>query len=94
VTEFWSRFSHAAPIDVQRALRAAVWVLTLAPIAVVHRARTFGRLPADLQDRYLDLALRHRSWAIRELTGVVKLAACLAYFSDPAIRAQASDTAR
>lgn len=92
--EFWSRFSSAAPADVRGVLRLAVWVLTLAPPLLVHQPRTFRHLSSDLRGKHLDAALRHRFWAIRELAGLVKLVACLAYFGDPAVRVRVSGSGR
>lgn len=87
---FWSRFSAAAPADVQRSLRLSVWVLTLSPPLLVRRPRTFRRLSSELRDKHLDAALRHHWWALREVAGLVKLVACLAYFADPAVRVRVS----
>lgn len=92
--EFWSRFLVAAPPDVRRSLRLAVWVLTLCPPLLVRSPMTFGHLSSELRDRHLDAALRHRSWVFRELAGLVKLVACLAYFGDPAVRARVSGSGR
>lgn len=90
IDEFWSRFTTAAPVDIRRSLRLAVWVLSLSPPLLVHRARTFQHLPPELCFRHLDVALHHRRWVIRELTALVKLVACLAYFGDPAVRVHVS----
>lgn len=84
--EFWSRFSAAAPADVRRSLRLAVWVLTLSPPLLIGGSRTFGHLSSERRGEHLDAAFRHRCWVLRELAGLVKLVACLAYFADPAVR--------
>lgn len=67
-----------------------MWALTLTPPLLVRRPRTFGHLSPELQGKHLDVAFRHRFYAVRELAGLVRLVACLAYFGDPAVRTAVS----
>ena len=86
-TPFWDRFSSTAAPTFQIGLRAAVWLLRAAPLAR-RRPSRFSRLtPAD-RDALLVAALQHRARVVRDLTGIVRLAACMAYFADPGIRAR------
>jgi hypothetical protein len=82
---FWDRFAATAAPTFQLGLRAAVWVLTAAPLAR-RRPATFARLPGHEQDALLVAALEHRARLVRDLTGVLRLAACMAYFADPDVR--------
>lgn len=66
----------------------------MCPPLLTHRLSTFPHLSPELKDRYLETAVRHRSWAIRELTGFIRLTACLAYFADADIRARLSESHR
>jgi hypothetical protein len=83
---FWQRFGRTADPTFQLGLRAAVWVLTLAPLATLGRPRLFGKLPAHVRDARLVDCLEHRARPIRDLAGVLRLAACMAYFDDQAVR--------
>jgi hypothetical protein len=84
---FWDRFAATAAPTFQLGLRAAVWALTAAPLAR-RRPATFARLQDHEQDALLVAALDHRARLVRDLTGVLRLAACMAYFADPAVRAR------
>jgi hypothetical protein len=92
--EFWSRFATAAPADARAALRLAVWILTLTPLLLVRRPTTFRRLSSDLRDQHLDAALRHRFSVIRDLAGLLKLVALLAYFGDSEVRVRVQGSGR
>lgn len=83
----WERFFETAAPTLRRGFRAAVWVLTTAPLVRLRRPRLFGRLPADERDAFLVRMLEHRRYSLRQLASVLRLVACQAYFADPAVRA-------
>lgn len=86
---FWRRFSQTAAPMLRNGFRVAVWLFTLAPPVLIRRPRTFGHLTAPERDACLVHAAEHRARLVRDLAGTLRLAASMAHFADPAVRARA-----
>jgi len=71
-------------------LRAALWLVALAPVWQRGQMRSLSRLSS--QGRALKLAelLTHRSFVVRELTLLLKLCASMALFAAPGVRARSA----
>lgn len=81
----WDRLLGSAPFAFAMSLRAAVWALTMAPLVVLGQPRPFGRLATGDQDQVLARCFGARWPVLRTLTGALRLAACLCYFSEPLV---------
>lgn len=77
-----------APFQFALGLRAALWLVLLCPLLVIGRPRTFLGLSAGDRLRVLERLAASRSYALRELPNLLKMAACLGWGSHPAVRAQ------
>lgn len=86
--DFWPRFHAAAPPALRAGLRAAVWLLTFAPLFLAGRPRTFAALAPRDRDRLLRRAARHRSYVLRQAVLALKVVASFAYFEDERVRAR------
>jgi hypothetical protein len=69
-------------------LHAAVWLLALAPVWMLGRAQTLDELPAAMRTEVLSNALSHRTYLVRGLATLLKLATTLAMMRSPAVRAR------
>ena len=75
------------PLEQAIGLRLSLWMLALAPLVLLRRARTIvGLAPADRQ-RVLALLLASSVYAVRQLTMAFKAMAALLYARSPVIRA-------
>lgn len=69
-------------------LVAAVWLVALAPVWMLGRMMTFAQLDPSQRAVLLGQLLRHRVFAVRELTLLLKLGAALALLGAPSVRAR------
>jgi hypothetical protein len=69
-------------------LRAALWMVSLAPLWFLGRLATFSRLAVRERGELLSRLLRHNSFAVRELTLLLKLTAAMALFASSSVRAR------
>jgi hypothetical protein len=69
-------------------LRAALWLVALAPVWLWGRFRTVLDLDGPGRTRLLAQLVVHRSFAVRELTMLLKLGAALALLGTPSVRAR------
>jgi hypothetical protein len=69
-------------------LRAALWMVVLAPLWLWGRSATFSRLAAAERVELLSKLLRHGSTAVRELSLLLKFAAAVALLGTPSVRAR------
>jgi hypothetical protein len=69
-------------------LRLAVWLAALAPMWLWGRLRTITGLDREARAQLLDELLRHRSFPVRELTLLLKLAAAMALLGTESVRAR------
>ena len=67
-------------------LRLGLWIAALAPVWLFGKMRTMASLPQAHRAELLARLLAHRSFIVRELTLLLKLSACMAMFSRPALR--------
>lgn len=81
---FFDEFTATVPLQAALGVRAFTWLLTFAPVP--WKLRTFGGLrPAD-QLRLLEGMETSRFYAVREIPGLLKLVACLAWASQPDVQ--------
>jgi len=75
------------PLEQAIGLRLSIWLLALAPLVVLRRARTIaGIAPAERQ-QVLVLLLASSIYAVRQLTMAFKAMAAMLYARSPAVRA-------
>jgi hypothetical protein len=79
---------RALPFKARLGLRAAVWLVALAPLVVLRRLRTItGLAPAD-SERVVAVLSASRWYGVRSLVVLLKTFGCLLYAGDDAIRAR------
>ena len=86
IETFWHRFQETAPPMLRWGLRAAVWTVTLSPLLVLGRVRSFGGLSHEERDRCLVRAHGSRIYLLRQALETLKVVACLAAFQDATLR--------
>jgi hypothetical protein len=69
-------------------LRAALWMVSFAPVWLLGRIGTFSSLSRRERTELLRRLLGHRSFAVRELTLLLKLTAAMALFASGSVRAR------
>jgi hypothetical protein len=69
-------------------LRAAVWIAALAPLWLWGKLLTVSSLAHERRPELLRQLLGHRSFAVRELTLLLKLCAAMALLGTPSVRAR------
>lgn len=88
---FWLRFQRVAPMTLQLGLRAAVWVLIFSPLLLLGRPRLFTGLDAQARNTLMERAYVSRIYLLRQMLETLKMVACLAGYSLPALRQAAQD---
>ena len=78
---------HATPIAAL-GLRVALWMAALAPMWLWGRLATVSKLASERRSELLRQLLSHRTFAVRELTMLLKLAATMALLGTPSVRAR------
>lgn len=71
-------------------LRAAVWIIALAPLWQRGRMQTLSALTAHARASKLAELLVHPSFIVRELALLLKLVASMALFAAPGVRARSA----
>jgi hypothetical protein len=69
-------------------LRLAIWIAALAPLWLWGRLKTASLLAPGERPELLRQLLRHRSFAVRELTTLLKLVAMMALLGTDTVRAR------
>jgi hypothetical protein len=69
-------------------LRAAVWMVATAPLWLLGRFVMFGTLAASERSEVLARLLNHKTFAVRELTLLLKLTAAMALLGTASVRAR------
>jgi hypothetical protein len=69
-------------------LRLAVWLAALAPLWLWGRLTTISTLANERRPQLLRELLGHRTFAVRELTMLLKLCAAMALLGTPSVRAR------
>ena len=88
---FWAEYERSAPDLLRFGFRASVWAITMSPLVLIGRPKTFGRLAPQQQDRVLEKVARSRFYLVRQLPLTVKLMACFAYLRDDDVRARVEE---
>jgi hypothetical protein len=71
-------------------LRAALWIVALAPLWQRGRLQTLSTLSVPARSAALAALLAHRSLIVRELALLLKLCAAMALFAAPGVRARSA----
>lgn len=71
-------------------LRAALWIIALAPLWQRGRLQTLSTLSTGARSIELAALLAHRSLIVRELALLLKLTAAMALFASPTVRARSA----
>lgn len=80
------KMMHASTGLAAFGLRLGLWLATFAPVFVLGKLKTMASLSRERRAELLEKLLSHRLYLIRELTLLLKLAACMAMFARPALR--------
>ena len=89
--DYWNTFQRMHRRSTKLAalgLRAALWLVSLAPVWCLGRLATFSLLPRRERTELLSRLLLHRNFAVRELTLLLKLTAAMALFASNSLRAR------
>ena len=86
-TAFVRMRRHATPLAAL-GLRVALWMAALAPLWLWGRLATVSKLAIPRRSELLRQLLAHRTFAVRELTLLLKLAATMALLGTPSVRAR------
>ena len=78
---------RTVPPRVALGLRAAVWLVALAPLFVVFRLRTLPGLESDVRERVVLALLSSRLYVVRQLTLLLKAFGALIFVAAPGVRA-------
>jgi hypothetical protein len=76
---FIDDFAVHAPLQALAGLRVGIWMVMLAPVFILGRARSFLGLSAAEQVLLLDRMRRSRRYLVREALLFVKTVACLGF---------------
>lgn len=71
-------------------LRLALWITLVSPLLVFGSLRSFASLEPARRSDVIQRLLVHRLYIVRELALYLKLTACMAIFSSPAVRARSN----
>ncbi|UJR80888.1 hypothetical protein [Sandaracinus amylolyticus] len=82
----WSRFTSTMSAKGRLGAYAGLVICIFAPLLAMGRFATIARVSIEERARALDVLLAHRSFAIRELTLLLKIVACMAIFRSSAAR--------
>jgi hypothetical protein len=69
-------------------LRAGIWMVATAPLWLFGRFVMFGTLKGSERTELLSRLLTHKSFAVRELTLLLKLTAAMALLGTASVRAR------
>ena len=79
---------RAVPARVALGIRAAVWIIALAPVFVLFRLRTLSGLDAAARERVVLTLLSSRLYFVRQLTLLLKAFGALIFVAAPGVRAK------
>ena len=88
VRGFLDDLAHALPFKARLGLRAAIWLVALAPLVVLRRFSTITSLPPADGERVVATLCASRWYGVRSLVVLLKTFGCLLYAGDDAIRAR------
>jgi hypothetical protein len=76
------------PLEPVLGIRAAIWIVALAPIFVLRRARTLAGLASSDRELVMVALATNRVYAVRQLVLALKALAALLYAGSPTVRAR------
>jgi hypothetical protein len=79
---------RSLPFKARLGLRAAVWLVALAPLLVLRRLTTIDRLPPADGERVVAALCASASYSVRSLVMLLKTFGALLYAGDDGIRAR------
>ena len=85
---FLVELTRSMPFKAALGLRAALWLVALAPLFVLRRLTTIAHLPPADGERVVAALCASRSYGVRSLVMVLKTFGALLYAGDDAIRAR------
>jgi hypothetical protein len=85
---FLSRVLQTVPFQAAFGLRAAIWIVALAPLFVLGRFRTIVGLEQADRERLITTLVGNRSYVIRSLVMILKTIGALLYAGDDGVRAR------
>jgi hypothetical protein len=85
---FLAQVMATVPLQAAFGLRAAVWIVALAPLFVLGRLATIAGLDQAEREKVITVLLAHRSYALRSLVMILKTIGALLYAGDDAVRAR------
>jgi hypothetical protein len=85
---FLVELTRSMPFKARLGLRAALWLVALAPLFVLRRLTTIARLSSSDGERVVAALCASRSYGVRSLVMMLKTFGALLYAGDDAIRAR------
>jgi hypothetical protein len=85
---FLVEVARSLPFKARLGLRAAVWLVALAPLVVLRRLATIDRLALPDSERVVAMLSASRSYSVRSLVMLLKTFGALLYAGDDRIRAR------
>lgn len=83
----FNEICESVPARVAFGLRAALWMIALAPVVVLLRLRTIAGLDAPAREKVVCALLASRVYLVRQLTLLLKAFGALFFVSSPEVRA-------
>jgi hypothetical protein len=88
VRGFLQQVMRCVPFQASLGLRAAVWLVALAPLFVLGRFATIAGLGLADRERVVAALVASRSYVVRSLVLILKTMGALLYAGDDAVRAR------
>ena len=88
VSGFLREVMRCVPFQAAFGLRAAVWLVALAPLFVLGRLATIAGLAVPERERVIQVLATSRSYVVRSLVMILKTMGALLYAGDGAVRAR------
>ncbi|HEY8089042.1 MAG TPA: hypothetical protein VIF09_14385 [Polyangiaceae bacterium] len=88
VSGFLRQVMACVPFQAAFGLRAAVWLVALAPLFVLGRLATIAGLGVADRERLVQVLSTSRSYVVRSLVMILKTMGALLYAGDDAVRAR------
>ncbi|HEX3346060.1 MAG TPA: hypothetical protein VHS09_15860 [Polyangiaceae bacterium] len=88
VRRFLRQLMRSVPFQAAFGLRAAVWLVALAPLFVLGRLTTIVGLTTPDRERLVETLVASRSYVVRSLVLILKTMGALLYAGNDAVRAR------
>lgn len=86
VRSFLGELMGSIPFKAALGLRAAVWIIALAPLFVVHRVATIHSLEPDARERVVTALSASRSYLLQSVVMMLKTFGAMLYAGDNRVR--------